>query len=151
MTTAADQRLAPSDVKATLAELVKSGRATCHVEEAGSILGVGRCTAYEAATAGTLPTIRVGRRLLVPVPRLLDLLGIPLPDEWLPPRSLAGRCQSADAASDCGELGTSHHVRDVESAGASIQTLDSRRHKGSLRVPASPDRSRGGGRGSPSG
>lgn len=90
----------------TLAELIASGRATCGVEEAGSILGVGRCTAFEQAAAGTLPTIRVGRRLLVPVPRLLIMLGIALPDEWQPGAALSSRCQSAESASEPAELVT---------------------------------------------
>lgn len=92
----------------TLADLVASGRATCSVEEAGAILGVGRCTAFEQAAAGTLPTIRVGRRLLVPVPRLLTMLGIPLPDEWQPSAALAPRCQSAETGSNPSDLGSSH-------------------------------------------
>jgi excisionase family DNA binding protein len=52
-------------------------RATITVEEAGEILGVSRASAYAAArpTGGELPTIRVGRRILVPVPKLRRLLG----------------------------------------------------------------------------
>jgi excisionase family DNA binding protein len=41
-------------------------RRTYSVEEAGRLLGVGRNQAYEAAKTGTLPTIKIGRRLLVP-------------------------------------------------------------------------------------
>src|SRR5262245_41696998 len=36
------------------------------LEDAASKLGIGLTTAYEAAKAGTLPTIRFGRRWLVP-------------------------------------------------------------------------------------
>jgi excisionase family DNA binding protein len=57
----------------TLDEL--RGRATCTVEEAAAVLEVGRATAYEAARQGQLPTLRLGRRVLVPVPKLLALLG----------------------------------------------------------------------------
>lgn len=88
-----------------LADLIASGRATCSVEEAGSILGVGRCTAFEQAAAGTLPTIRVGRRLLVPVPRLLAMLGLSVPPGWQP-GALASRCHEDDAASDSDGLVT---------------------------------------------
>jgi excisionase family DNA binding protein len=44
-----------------------AGRSTFTVEEAGcQILGLSKCSAYAAANAGTLPTIRIGRRLVVP-------------------------------------------------------------------------------------
>ncbi|MDP9441690.1 MAG: helix-turn-helix domain-containing protein [Actinomycetota bacterium] len=45
------------------------------VEEAASLLGIGRSAAYDAARRGQLPTRRLGRRLFVPVPALLDWLG----------------------------------------------------------------------------
>jgi excisionase family DNA binding protein len=48
---------------------------TVTVEEAAQQLGIGRQTAYEAARAGDLPTIRIGRRLLVPRARLERMLG----------------------------------------------------------------------------
>lgn len=50
---------------------------TITVEQAGEVLGISRCSAYRAATTGELPTIKLGRRLLVPTARLLDLLGLP--------------------------------------------------------------------------
>jgi excisionase family DNA binding protein len=49
-------------------------RQTCTVDEAGQILGIGRSAAYKAAGNGQLPTIRIGRRLLVPLPRLEEML-----------------------------------------------------------------------------
>ena len=49
---------------------------TITVEQAGQLLGVSRRSAYRAAAAGEIPTIRLGRRLLVPTQRLLALLGI---------------------------------------------------------------------------
>ena len=52
-------------------------RPTITIEEAASLLGIGRTAAYEAARRGQLPTRRLGRRLLVPVPALLDWLGRP--------------------------------------------------------------------------
>ena len=50
-------------------------RPTITVGEAARLLGVSRSSAYEAARRGQIPTLRVGRRLLVPVPALLSLLG----------------------------------------------------------------------------
>jgi excisionase family DNA binding protein len=43
-----------------------SDRKTITVPEAGEQLGLGRNAAYEAAKRGEIPTIRIGRRLLVP-------------------------------------------------------------------------------------
>ncbi len=48
---------------------------TISVEEAGELLGISRRSAYRAAATGELPTLRLGRRLLVPTPRLRKLLG----------------------------------------------------------------------------
>lgn len=49
---------------------------TITVERAGDLLGLSRSAAYRAADRGELPTIRFGRRLFVPTPKLLALLGI---------------------------------------------------------------------------
>jgi excisionase family DNA binding protein len=49
---------------------------TLTVEEAGEILGLGRHAAYTAARTGELPTIRLGRKLLVPTAGLLSLVGL---------------------------------------------------------------------------
>jgi excisionase family DNA binding protein len=49
-------------------------RATCTVDEAAEILGVARHTAYQAVKRGEIPTIRVGRRLLVSRRRLEQML-----------------------------------------------------------------------------
>jgi excisionase family DNA binding protein len=40
-------------------------RQTYSVEEAGLILGLGRSSAYQAAARGELPTLKIGKRLLV--------------------------------------------------------------------------------------
>lgn len=56
----------------TLADL--AGRATCSVEEAAQVLGIGRGTAYEAARMGQIPVLHLGRRLLVPVAGLRRLV-----------------------------------------------------------------------------
>lgn len=47
---------------------------TLTVEQAGQLLGISRRSAYRAANTGELPTIKLGRRLLVPTARVLDLL-----------------------------------------------------------------------------
>lgn len=49
--------------------------ATITVEQAAKLLGLGRTAAYEAARRGEFPTRRLGRRIVVPVPALLDWLG----------------------------------------------------------------------------
>jgi excisionase family DNA binding protein len=53
-----------------------SGPLTLTVEEAGQLLGISRGAAYRAAACGQIPTIRLGRRLLVPTARLHQLLGL---------------------------------------------------------------------------
>lgn len=53
-----------------------SGPLTLTVEEAGRLLGISRGAAYRAAACGQIPTIRLGRRLLVPTARLHQLLGV---------------------------------------------------------------------------
>lgn len=62
----------PRRATARLAELPP----TLTIEEAGQMLGISRRSAYRAAARGELPTLRLGRRLLVPTPRLLALLGL---------------------------------------------------------------------------
>jgi excisionase family DNA binding protein len=48
------------------------------VEEAGKMLGLGRSAAYAAAKRGELPTIRFGRRVVVPRAKVLAMLGLGL-------------------------------------------------------------------------
>jgi excisionase family DNA binding protein len=50
-------------------------RITLTVEEVASLLGLGRTAAYEAARRGQIPSRRLGRRVVVPVPALLTWLG----------------------------------------------------------------------------
>jgi excisionase family DNA binding protein len=52
-----------------------TNRTVITVEEAARALRIGRSAAYEAVRRGQLPALRIGRRVLVPVPRLLALLG----------------------------------------------------------------------------
>ena len=42
------------------------GALTISVEDAGAVLGISRGGAYEAVKSGDIPSIRIGRRLLVP-------------------------------------------------------------------------------------
>jgi excisionase family DNA binding protein len=51
-------------------------RLTYTVEEAADLIGVGRSAAYAAVRAGEIPSVRVGRRLLVPKCALERMLGI---------------------------------------------------------------------------
>ncbi len=51
-----------------------SVRQTLSVEDAGEILGLSRGAAYARAKDGSLPTIRLGKRLLVPKAALDKLL-----------------------------------------------------------------------------
>ena len=44
------------------------------VQEAGALLGLSRGSAYEAARRGELPTLRIGRRLVVPIRALEKIL-----------------------------------------------------------------------------
>ena len=57
---------------------------TMTVEEAAVQLGVSRSTAYEAVKKGELPTLKVGRRLLVPIAQLRRMLGEDHPQEQRP-------------------------------------------------------------------
>lgn len=50
------------------------GAATYSIEEAAKLLGIGRKACYEAARTGQVPTVRIGKRLLVPKAALAKLL-----------------------------------------------------------------------------
>jgi excisionase family DNA binding protein len=54
-----------------------AAQATISIEQAAKVLGLGRTAAYEAARRGEFPTRRLGRRVVVPVPALLEWLGVP--------------------------------------------------------------------------
>jgi excisionase family DNA binding protein len=47
---------------------------TCSVPTAARLLGIGRATAYKAAADGLIPSIRLGRRVVVPTAALNRLL-----------------------------------------------------------------------------
>ena len=64
----------PGSKKVVLAGQSVSQRQTLSVEDAGEILGLSRGAAYARAKDGSLPTIRLGKRLLVPKAALDKLL-----------------------------------------------------------------------------
>ncbi|MGH9169716.1 MAG: helix-turn-helix domain-containing protein [Acidimicrobiales bacterium] len=54
-----------------------SSRLVLSVSEAAELLGISRDLAYDLAARGELPTLRLGRRIVVPRARLLELIGVP--------------------------------------------------------------------------
>ena len=59
----------------TKAAMEAPTRLTLTVEEAAAALGISRAGAYDAVRRGEIPSIRIGRRVLVPraaLERLLD-------------------------------------------------------------------------------
>ena len=56
-------------------ELNTIERVTVSVDEAAAMLGISRTSAYEYIRTGHLPAIRMGRRLLIPLKAIGDLLG----------------------------------------------------------------------------
>lgn len=49
---------------------------TLTVEQTAALLGIGRTAAYDAVRRGEIPSLRIGRRVLVPVAKLLHLVGL---------------------------------------------------------------------------
>lgn len=68
---------------------------TLTVTEAGLLLGVSRSTAYELVRSGELDSIRLRRRVVVPVAVLAERLGIEVSDVWtaLVPDAVADRVE----------------------------------------------------------
>jgi excisionase family DNA binding protein len=52
-------------------------KAAYTVEEVATLLGIGRSSAYAAIHTGEIPSVRIGRRFLVPVAALNRLLDVP--------------------------------------------------------------------------
>lgn len=62
---------------------VLAGRVTCSVEEAASVLGIGRSLAYQLAERNELPSTKLGgRRLILVLPLLRMVGGDELVDGW---------------------------------------------------------------------
>jgi len=63
------------------------GRATITIPEASAVLSLSDWAGYQAAQRGEIPTLRIGRRLVVPVPALLRMLdGVPVDEPTPLPR-----------------------------------------------------------------
>ncbi len=56
-----------------------SGSGTISVDEAARRLGISRASAYSGVKGGKIPSIRIGRRLLIPLHAFNEMLGI-IPD-----------------------------------------------------------------------
>lgn len=54
---------------------------TMTVDEASAVLGLSRASTYEGVARGEIPSIRIGRRLLVPTAALRRMLGVDSPPE----------------------------------------------------------------------
>ncbi|MFP5579959.1 MAG: helix-turn-helix domain-containing protein [Acidimicrobiia bacterium] len=48
------------------------------VEQTAKVLGIGRSTAYDLVRAGDIPSLRLGRRLVIPAAAVADALDLPL-------------------------------------------------------------------------
>jgi excisionase family DNA binding protein len=62
-----------------------SSPAVYTIPEAAVVLGIGRNQAYAAAASGDIPTIRIGKRILVPKAAIDTLLNRPLDAPAVPP------------------------------------------------------------------
>jgi excisionase family DNA binding protein len=51
-----------------------AGQAVARVEQVAPLLGIGRSALHEACTRGEVPSFKLGRRRLIPVPGLAALL-----------------------------------------------------------------------------
>ena len=64
-----------TDQAETLLDLKTQGQATLSVEATARLLGISLGSARKAVRNGELPSLRLGARWLVPVPKLLEMLG----------------------------------------------------------------------------
>lgn len=55
---------------------------TLTVEQAAEVLGVGRSTAYELVRSGDIASVRLRRRIVVPVAQVADQLGVSIGEIW---------------------------------------------------------------------
>jgi excisionase family DNA binding protein len=55
---------------------------TMTVEQAAEVLGIGRATAYALVGTGDIASVRLGRRIVVPVAHLAERLGVDRADVW---------------------------------------------------------------------
>ena len=57
-----------------------SNAATMTVTETATVLGISRSSAYECVRLGSIPSIRLGRRIVVPTQAINALLGSVTPE-----------------------------------------------------------------------
>lgn len=57
---------------AEVQEILKHPTAT--VEATAKVLGIGRSQAYRGVREGSIPSLRIGKRVLIPTRRLLEML-----------------------------------------------------------------------------
>jgi excisionase family DNA binding protein len=62
----------------SLATIISGERLVLTVAEAGELLGISRAFAYELVARGELPSIRLGRRIVVPKTALLAMVSLTL-------------------------------------------------------------------------
>jgi len=62
--------------KPDLHALMAAGTWTVTVDEAALLLGIGRNSAYRSVKAGEIPSVKLGGRVLIPIPKLLAFLGM---------------------------------------------------------------------------
>lgn len=55
---------------------------TMTVEQAAEVLGIGRAAAYALVGTGDIASVRLGRRIVVPVAHLAERLGVGRHDVW---------------------------------------------------------------------
>lgn len=60
--------------------VLRAPRRTLTIVEAAQALGIGRNQGYEAARRGEIPTIRIGKRILVPAAALERMLQAAVPE-----------------------------------------------------------------------
>jgi hypothetical protein len=68
----------PSD-KAQLSREVREilSRVTAPVPDAGKVVGLSRNGSYSAARKGQIPTLRFGKKIIVPMAQFRRMLGLP--------------------------------------------------------------------------
>lgn len=49
---------------------------TLTVEQAAVLFGISRSSAYRGIESGDIPSFRIGRRIVVPTAKVLDMLGL---------------------------------------------------------------------------
>lgn len=55
---------------------MSADRLAFSVEEAADLLGIARGTAYDAVRRGSIPSIKIGKRILIPREALVDMLNV---------------------------------------------------------------------------